>query len=180
MSETRILAKTEGGEIFTFTKALVSRDIYPVLWLGEKSLSIKRLARIVKLEHDQDFKYVRHFIYNVGRVLGGPEEIDEEINNIIGGIYIVSGGVHPPVVGRAKRLWQIKRDETTTISLRSTILLVPTGIGSITNAIEIEPVEIEWEERDPTQLPLLYDPPQRYRVVQYSQYSPKYALEIVL
>ena len=172
----KILLHQSQSQPFIFTKALTSKSIYPVLWLGEKSISVSRLARLVKLVNNID-NNSQYFMYYVGRAEGEYEETE------IRGIYIISGGIHPPRIGKVKKLWSIKRYEMpdNVLHINRTTILIPSGIGSITNAIEIEEAEIEWEEREPSKLPLLYDPPQRFKVVKYTQHSDKYyALEILL
>ena len=137
MNEVKIdekkVIEREWGEI---TSIEVSQAL-PVIWLGEDTLTIKRIARVVRVKYLGEDKKENEIvtILNVGRV-------DKEIQPVKDGIYIVAGGVEPKII---RYIASLTVNRKALIVQQSNIkecnLIVPSGTKLITSAVLGEEVE---------------------------------------
>jgi hypothetical protein len=150
---------------------------YPLLWLGEKKLEVRGLARLVRVVPGFLNKDGDDYYQYVCRSLRFPERPDywEALEEdswrlskwqpevFVPGIYTVSGGVRPQVVPVAEivRVHRAYVEEVEkTFNVR---LLVPSGISAKTNAIVLgnyrPPVE-EVGIEDVLEFGVLCNPPE--------------------
>jgi hypothetical protein len=132
---------------------------YPLLWLGEKKLEVRGLARLVRVVPGFLNEGGDNYYQYVARPLDFPErpeywEALEEGWRIsrwkpeifVPGIYIVAGGVQPRAA-TVSEILTIQRGFEEVIEKTFNIkLLVPNGTGYRTNAIVLGDYEPSLEE----------------------------------
>jgi hypothetical protein len=167
---------------------------YPLLWLGEKKLEIRGIARVVRVvpgflnrEGDNYYQYVFRSLQRSERpdywpVLDEGWRVSRWQPQVhIPGIYVVAGGVWPRVVSvreviKVHRM-HVKEAET----FFNIKLLVPPGTGIYTNAIilgDYEPLLEEVTLEDVVEYGTLCNPPEYVDLRQFME-SPSFCVEEV-
>ena len=132
------------SEVYEVKEIKVS-SVYPLVWFGEKTISVRGIGRLVEVNYlwkneDRRFIGVQRIAWSETSILPFPQENDT---------VIILGGIYPPKIVRFVGIvWCVRREVNL---LRDYLpegmeMLVPAGVGYKTQVLLYYPVVIPLED----------------------------------